>query len=626
MVYFFILSVGNNTQCPPHLLTFHHSSMTQNGNEVMLVFSKPHLVQNLVINTAECDMDRVLIEGTFTVKYIDSSDASYQWITYSQNLTGTWHNSNLKIPFNEVLYTEQIVLVSSAAIQCSQVSASGCSTDRICHSDTCKNGGTCIGNEHCACAEGFIGTDCSETVADMTIDDYDIVAVAAGLLFTKDAPFSVSGDVAFTIDGYGAKRSPHGHYYGSHGLHHGNAAHFHGFGGSVSFSSSHLAGYTSGHHSNHGHHPSNNQYSALHSGQAFSHRCHFSIGLGHNHQSHHYLYTSHGHNHYSPGASLHYHNNLLHLHIHAGLHNHHFHVSTSFNPLPGTVHHIASSFSPIYGASILVNGLLSSHQPHPVVHPQVTLPQVNLGLCFGICSPSNPSGGLNLTMSNMVIAGASIPTLIHNNLLGILGNSMINLLVSQLFPQFQKQNTTNHVSASTTPMIATTTTPVKSTQMAVTATTNPTSGSASSVKPLLPVLTKAPASTTTSSMKTTTTASSHFGPICHDCFRQQTDGSCSNAMQCTKGEVCLAMHDRNGFTHRCVTQQDCAHGTLKATADCWYCCTTNLCNDRCQQGNSTTCQDDPQCASIKNLGSFYNVCADPALSTTTCKKTCNHCP
>lgn len=36
-----------------------------------------------------------------------------------------------------------------------------------------------------------------------------------------------------------------------------------------------------------------------------------------------------------------------------------------------------------------------------------------------------------------------------------------------------------------------------------------------------------------------------------------------------------------------IVIKDCDHGTLKATADCWYCCTSNLCNDKCYGGEYT---------------------------------------
>ncbi|KAL4232238.1 cd59 glycoprotein-like [Mactra antiquata] len=659
------LQHGNNTVCPS-LTRYDYPKTIPLGVTFQLDFLHPVLMQKLYIDTTGCYEERELIEGSFSLNFVDASDASYEDRDFPEVLWGTWDQADniIGIPMSSVVYTKQVALTSHIPIHCSRVYVHGCTTDEICQPDTCKNGGTCIGNGNCACPDGFVGDDCSESIADIKLDNYDIVAAAAGLLFTTDAPFEIDGDVSFNINGRKAKRTffgyHHGGYHHSYGYH-GNSMSFHGNGGSCHYSHSHSSGYSNGHHSTYGHSSSSSSYSSMHGGQSYSHSCQHSFGYGHNHNSHHYLYSTHGSNHYSQGASCHYHNHHLHVHVHDHHNNCHYHATAPYTPKPNQVNTITTSYARQAGVTIIINGQVVSQQTTPTPVPPVTTTttttttkaptNIPTGLCFGLCGLVNNRYSMNCTMSNMMVAGAHISSLIQNNLAGILGPQIANFLLNQLLPRVHNQATTTLPPPTTRkpPTVATQahTTAATFAPMTAAPTRAPTipPPTTPSTHPNLPLATATSIKTTsTTTQQTTTTVTTTqattttplpkvsattaiHGPICHDCLRMDQNGNCSNAMQCSYGDVCLAMHDRFGYTYRCISKDDCDHGTLKATADCWNCCTKNLCNDKCiGGGNTSTCQDDAQCASLRSLGSFYDVCADPALSTTACILTCNNCP
>ncbi|KAL4231909.1 Proteoglycan-4 [Mactra antiquata] len=630
---------GNNTLCP-QLSIYNYPKVVPVGINYRLQLSQPVLIEKILINTTECHVDSLFHgDTTYTIKYIDGSDASYMLRTYNRILHGTMNYDTkiVEIPLPFVMYSELILLYPSEAISCSEVIAQGCSSNEICQPGTCQNGGTCIGNGFCACTKGFIGDNCSEPVDKMTIDDYEPQAVIADILFSQDAAFDITGDVSFTINKK-TKRSPPGHHSrDEHHGHHDNSVHIHGHGGSCHYSSTHSTGYTSAGHHTHGHHSSNSPTSAIHGGHEYSHSTHHSHGHGHDHHSHQYLYTTHGHDHHTHGASLHTHDHHLHMHVHDNHHGHHYHVTA---PYPsGQTNHIVSSYCPNGGASIIINGNLAAQQTKPTAASslnQTTTINIPGNLCFGTCGPIQPNGTVNVTMSKMMISGGCVPTMTNNNILGLLGQPMSNFLLQQLLPPLIRQSA---VANTTSPTVSTT----KATKTTLT-TTNKPIHSTKSGKATTTALKASTKSTTiflaTATSKTTTTTKSTTAA------KQTTVGLPLLTKAPTTAGLPILTKAPTTAGLPVLTKAPTTAGlpvltkapTTAGLPILTKAPTTTLTlpiltkkptSTTAPNGSATTgtpCQDSSTCASLHGLGSFYNVCADPILSTTSCQKSCNKCP
>jgi hypothetical protein len=176
----------------------------------------------------------------------------------------------------------------------------------------------------------------------MSVDNYEIIGAIPKLLITKDAAFDVTGDVTFSYTPPKDTTLNKRHYYGHH-----SSSHFYGNGGSCTYSTSHSHGHSSSGHSTYGYHSSNSRCSSiLTSPCGYSYTSQMSFGHNHHHGGTSYLYSTHGTSHYSHGASMHYHNNYLHMHVHNNGHysNEHYHVVAPFTPKPNVPYNVCSSY------------------------------------------------------------------------------------------------------------------------------------------------------------------------------------------------------------------------------------------------------------------------------------------
>ncbi|XP_060565338.1 uncharacterized protein LOC132724483 [Ruditapes philippinarum] len=436
----FVIIDVNGERCHHHLRQI-TSTLTTSATGQAITFSlqQPAMIERININV--CDQDRALADGTFNVTFVDASDFTNQERIYSENQNGKWSHAATKnvyawITFNPALYTRKLTIKHWYAVQCSTLHVLGCSPNEMFNQTFCKNGGTAIEQDQCACPTGYIGSSCDKPVRDMTVDDFDFVVNISNIVYTKDAAFNISGEVSFTFDAQSTDTRSRRHLHHSLGhLLHG-LAHFTGHGGSLHYSATNLAGFLHSNHHTYGHHPSHSIYSGLSNFlTGFSHSVQVKFGHNHHHSNYHYFYTTHGTNHLSHGASLHFHNHFLHMNVHyanSNGHHHHFHLNFKWNPLPHIKYNIVSSFHPHLGASLFINGhnVASLNRP-AVTAPHNNFPGIPQPLCFGLCGAKPGSGPSNLTVGNIAVAGANVATMAKNFLLGLLGLPMLNLLTPQ---------------------------------------------------------------------------------------------------------------------------------------------------------------------------------------------------
>ncbi|XP_045189551.2 uncharacterized protein LOC123546941 [Mercenaria mercenaria] len=593
------LVYANAKVCHHSLRSFQFSqSASTDGRAQTFNLQHPSIVEKITIHA--CDYDRALADGHFNVTYIEASDFTKQERIYSEDVAGGWSNSGKDawMIFNPVLYTRRFSFSHWHAMNCSKIHVLGCHPHEICDQSFCKNGGTCVGNDQCACAEGFMGPRCEQPIQNMTLDDFGFVANVSNVLYTKVAAFNVSGDISFSFDDE-SKQTSGRRNTRTLGLING-LAHIFGHGGSFHYLSSHMSGFQHSHHHTFGHLPSHSIYSAINNfATGFTHTVLAKFGHHHHHSNTHYFFTTHGTAHYSHGASLHINNQHLHLHVHyanSNGHHHHFHVSAVFKPLPNVKYTIASSFSPHYGASLYINGHNIASLTKPNITPPVSnFPGIPKPLCFGLCGAHPGTGPNNLTIGNIAVAGANAAVMAKNFILGLLGLPMLNLLTPPTHSTVAPQGN------------------IKTTTAAPRQTTTVAHGGFT----LAPTSTLPPA--TASTVHTNAATTTPTPPVCYACANTILNGRCRTTSQCYTGEVCAVFQGSQGYTHRCMSQTLCNSNMKKATT-CWNCCTGSLCNDKC----GGTCNDTPQCSRLLSVG--YNVCNDPVASVTFCPKTCNKCP
>lgn len=180
------------------------------------------------------------------------------------------------------------------------------------------------------------------TVENMTVDSYEPILQLGDTIYTKAAVFDVTGEV--TLQESDTDRRRHFPFSGP-------CFNFFGGGGSMAFSPSANGAFSGS--SDLSYPSSHNPCSAFATPwNGFSQSSDVMFGMGHDHMTPHYMYTTHGDYHDSPGSSMFYWNNMLHMHVHYPQNNPytnvnidvHYNITVPFFPTYGIVYNFGTSF------------------------------------------------------------------------------------------------------------------------------------------------------------------------------------------------------------------------------------------------------------------------------------------
>lgn len=143
---------------------------------------------------------------TYRLEIVLSEDSLKQWRVVAPSLDAI-SNATISKAF---LFVNPYVAIDALRIypltnqgeSCFRFDVLGCDPSKLCTTGFCMNGGTCIGQNECSCAQGFYGADCSVTTLMTTV--FEITSIVNQIIKTTTTlTFRIHGQVTLTSTSLG---------------------------------------------------------------------------------------------------------------------------------------------------------------------------------------------------------------------------------------------------------------------------------------------------------------------------------------------------------------------------------------------------------------------------------------